>query len=100
MVASRRLEEHQSGHAAEEDELDGVDFIDGAADEGEEEEEDADVELPWGVGRAEVFGGEQEQGGGGEQAYHGGAQALEDVFYHGMVFIFHQEFADYEHEDE
>lgn len=96
----RESEEKDARCAAEEDELDGIDFIDGAADESEEEKEDADVELPRRVGRAEVFGGKQEKRCGSKETYYGGTEALEDVFYDGVGSIFHQELADEEHEDE
>lgn len=69
--------------------------------EGNEEEEATGDELEFvGNGVAEVLFVHQQEGGGSQEAYHGGTQALEDALNQRMVLVFEEELTDGEHQDE
>ena len=86
--------------AAEED-ADGTHLIDLAGNERQQEDGDADPELPRVLGgRGEVVGRHEQQAGSCEETDDGRTQSCEDVLDHRMMLILHQKLGDDEHQDE
>ena len=95
------IKQKEAGKARHDNHFDGIDLKDLCANEGGNEQEDADAKLPHILaGCREILFVAKQQGGSRQQTHDGRTQTREDGLYRGCAHVFNKELGDDDHQDE